>query len=82
MTHYQKLATMIFRVIGMVFLVLAGISLAVALLFSAAGLFMRGGLEIAFPIFVIYTIPTSIVGGIFFKFSKKLAEKVCFDFNE
>lgn len=82
MTHYQKLTTMIFRIIGAVFLVLAAISFAVALLFLVSGLFTRGGLQIAFPLFVIYTIPTSMIGGIFFKFSKKFAEKVCFDFND
>ena len=81
MTHYQKLATMIFRIIGLFFLVLALISFVIALVFILMGIFANGGLQMAFP-FVIYSILTSIIGGVFFKFSKKLANKVCFDFNE
>jgi hypothetical protein len=82
MTHYQKLAAMIFRIIGACFLVLAILSFAIALLFLLFGLFTRGGLEIAFPLFIIYTIPTTIIGLLFFKLSKNLAKRVCFDLNE
>jgi hypothetical protein len=82
MTHYQKLATMIFRIIGVFFLVLAALSFAIALLFFIGGFFTRGGMEIAIPLFVIYTIPTMIIGGSFFKLSKILAVKVCTNLDE
>ena len=81
MTHYQKLATMIFRIVGLFFLVLALISFVIALIFILLGTFANGGIEMAFPL-IIYFILTSIIGGVFFKLSKKLAGKVCFDFNE
>lgn len=83
MNHYQKLTTMAFRVIGCFFLVLAGISAAIALFFIIAGSFAmaflgdRGsGLQVAI-VFLIYSIPTSIIGYAFFKLSPYLATKVC-----
>ena len=82
MTHYQKLATLIFRIVGVFFLVLASLSFAVALLFSISAIFARGGLEVGLPLFIFYSIPTTIIGVVFFKLSKKFAIKVCFDFDE
>jgi hypothetical protein len=82
MTHYQKLATMIFRIIGVFFLVLAALSAAATLLFVIAGSLAmafgdRGsGIQIAL-LFLIYAIPTSIIGYTFFKLSPYLAIKVC-----
>ena len=84
MTHYQKLVTAAFRIIGVFFLVAAALTFPVALFFSLFGIFahQRGGLEIALPLFIFYTLPTVIIGLVFFKLSRKLAKKVCFDFDE
>lgn len=84
MTHYQKLATAAFRIIGVFFLVPAALTFLVALSFFLSGIFtgQRGGFEIGVPLFVVYTIPATIIGLVFFKLSRKLARKVCFDFDE
>ena len=81
MTHYQKLATMIFRIIRMVFLVFALISFLAGFIFVTLGFFTKGGLPIAFSL-IIYAVVTSVIGEVFFQLSKKLANRVCSDFNE
>lgn len=82
MTHYEKLATMTFRVIGIFFLVPAALSFALVLVFFALGFQGRGGPDAAIQLFVLYTLPATIVGLIFFKLSKKLSKKVCSNFDE
>ena len=87
MTHYQKLATLIFRITGVFLLVLSAISFAIALFFIvfgavAIGFGSGGGLEIGVPLLLIYTLPTALIGIVFFKLSVKLALKVCFDLDE
>lgn len=78
---------MIFKIIGVFFLVLAAISFAIALIFVILGIIAqvlgsRGGLEIGIPILLFYTLPTAIIGFVFFKLSVKLALKVCIGLNE
>ena len=84
MTHYQKLVTAAFRIVGVFFLVLAALTLPIALFFSLFGIFAgrREALDVGLPLFVLYTIPTTIIGLVFFKLGRKLAKKVCFDFDE
>ena len=76
MTHYQKLATMIFRIIGAVFLIFGGILAILALIF----VFFES--RITIPIVLFYSLPTIILGILFFSLSRKLAKLVCFDFNK
>ncbi len=82
MAHYRKLATMVFRIVGLFFLVLATFSVVIALFFITFGIFARGGLEIGIPIIIFYTLPTTILGFTFFKYSKRLALQVSFDLDE
>jgi ABC-type arginine transport system permease subunit len=77
MTHYEKLATMIFRILG-AFLLLVGIIIAVmaSLTMPVNGLFP--------PVFFIifYSIPLVVLGILFFYGGRKLARWVCSDFNK
>ncbi len=83
MTHYQKLATMIFRVIGASLLVLTVISIIAASFLGAFGIYdssgtsTRGSLAICF----FCVIPTAILGFVFFNSSRKLARLVCSDLD-
>lgn len=76
MTHYEKLSTMIFRILG-TFLLLVGTIIAVMALITIPvnGLFP--------PVFFIifYSIPLMVLGILFFSASRKLAKWVCFDFD-
>ena len=84
MTHYKKLATMIFRIIGASLLVLTVISIIVAAFLGAFGIYDSSGTstKLALAIFFFFTIPTAILGFVFFNVSRKLARIVCFDFDE
>jgi uncharacterized protein YacL len=78
MTHYEKLAAMIFRILG-AFLLILGILIAVMALISIPVV------QQLFPalIFIIfYSIPLAILGIYFFSTSRKLAKRVCFDFDK
>ena len=78
MTHYQKLALLLFRTIGTVFLVF---SVLTALLSLTAPFFgNQANTIILFLIF--YSLPLLIFGGAFWLLSKKLARFVCFDFGD
>ena len=75
MTHYQKLAIMIFRVIGLFFLFFGGITVVYALIFTLV--------EIRIAVNAIfYALPAIIFAIIFFSLSRKLASWVCFDFDK
>lgn len=84
MTHYEKLATMIFRIFGAFLLVLSAISFILALCFGIFAIFdsYGKGSNGAILLFVVYTVPTGIFGFIFFKLSRFLAKFVCYDFDE
>ncbi len=77
MTHYQKLATMIFRTIGLL-LVLAGTVTAIiaTVLFtmftsSIMGVFVG----------VVYSVPLLTAGIGLHQFARGLSRLVCFDFD-
>ena len=72
MTHYQKLATMIFRIIGV-------IEIAIGLV-----LWIPSALISSFrPIYILfYVLPFLVLGFTFFVFSRQLARRVCFDFDK
>jgi hypothetical protein len=77
MTHYQKLATLLFRVIGVIILAIG----VVMLIFAAVvGLLIdpRAG----FALGITYGPPCFIFGWAFFALSKKLASWVCADFEK
>lgn len=77
MTHYEKLATVIFRILGVLLLVI-GIFIGVIALLAIA---VSRSLEpLVFVIF--YTVPMLILGVLFFATSRKLAKRVCFDFDK
>ena len=76
MTHYQKLATMIFRIIGTVFLVF-GVMTSLLVLF-----FIFAEPRMALPIAISYSLPTIVLGIVFFSFSRLLSGWVCFDFDK
>lgn len=67
---------MIFRIIGVFFLVFGGIAAIIALIFTWGGIWM------AFLIALLYALPTVVLGIIFFSLSRKLANWVCFDFDK
>lgn len=80
MTHYQKIATMIFRIIGVFFLISSAliglISLLLSLLFVSVG-----GIGNVVGFFSIFSwLPTLIFGIVFFSSSRLLAKWVCLDF--
>lgn len=76
MTHYEKLATMLFRLIGTFFLIFGGISALAALIF------ISGEPRMAFWIALFYSLPTIIFGITFCSLGKKLAKWICFDFDK
>lgn len=77
MTHYQKLATVIFRVIAMVI-----VAVGVFMVIFAVGAGMMVDRRMGLAIGAIYGPPFLIFGGIFFYASRKLAEWVCHDFDK
>lgn len=77
MTHYQKLATVIFRVIAMVI-----IAIGVFMLIFAVGAGMMVDRRMGLAIGAIYGPPFLIFGGVFFYASRKFAEWVCYDFDK
>jgi hypothetical protein len=76
MTHYQKLATLLFRVIG-VFILAVG----VVMLIFAGGAAMLIDRRMGLAIGTIYGPPFLIFGWALFALSKKLASWVCSDFE-
>lgn len=76
MTHYQKLATLIFRVIGVIILSVGVIMLILAL---GAALLVDPRMGIAIAAF--YGPPCLIFGWAVFSLSAKLAGWVCHDFD-
>ena len=76
MTRYQKLATMIFRIIG-AFLLIVGV--LTAIIGFAASIFIVPQVGVWIGIF--YSLPFTIFGILFFAFSRNLARWVCFDFD-
>ena len=76
MTHYQKLATIAFRIIGTFFLVFGAIAAIIALIFIV------GGETWAVAVALFYSIPSIVFGIVFFSLSRRLAKWVCFDFDK
>jgi hypothetical protein len=80
MTHYQKLATMIFRVLGLLFII-AGV---LAALISIGSLIIV--YQFSFIIYMIYVnlywLPLMTLGMFLFILSRKLAKWICFDFDK
>jgi hypothetical protein len=74
MTHYQKLATMIFRIIGLVGIIGSFISWIGVFLFAPR---ILGFFPIAFAV-----LPYLIVSMVLFGASRYLARWVCFDFDK
>ncbi len=76
MTHYQKLATMLFRIVGVFFLV-------VAILTAVGGyaLSMFWIREAGFLIAITYALPCTIIGILFCSLGRRLSMWVCFDFD-
>lgn len=74
MTHYQELALLTFRIIGMVFWVIA----AVTALFSLTAPFFGYQTGTIVLFLIIYSLPLSIFGAVFWLTGKKLAQLVCF----
>lgn len=76
MTHYQKIATMAFRVIGSLLLVVGVLAALIGLILSVS--FFR---DIGLWIAVFYSIPLTVFGVAIFSLSKTLGKLVCFDFD-
>jgi hypothetical protein len=74
MTHYQKIAAIVFRVIAVIFLIIGLLSLISALLFSlpSTNLFM----------ILIVFLPYFVGSAGLFALSKFLAKLVCFDLDK
>ena len=77
MNHYQKLATIIFRIIGIVAFIAGLLLFLSSLSFSSASYTPISSLSIL----VIFT-PHLLGGLLLFVSSKFLAKLVCFDLNE
>lgn len=76
MTHYQKLTTIIFRVIGLIFLIFGTLGAIISLIF-----FLSREMW-AILIGLVYGLLPMIFGIIFFSFSRRFAKWVCFDFDK
>jgi hypothetical protein len=72
MTHYEKLATMIFRIIGII-----EIGIGLVLWIPSA---IIPGFNVLRVVF--YVLPFLAIGFVFFAFSRPLAKRVCFDFDK
>jgi hypothetical protein len=77
MTHYQKLATLLFRVIGVIILAV-GVFMVLFAIGAAVLVDRRTGIAIG----TIYGPPFLLFGGVFFGLSRKLAGWVCHDFEK
>jgi hypothetical protein len=77
MTHYQKLATLLFRVIGSALLTI-GIFMGIFALGTGLASDPRVGIIVG----SLYSLPCLIFGAAFFFLSRKLAQWVCFDFEK
>jgi len=77
MTHYQKLATLFFRVIGAALLTL-GVFMGIFAIGAGVAAETRVGLLLG----TLYALPCLVFGGLFFVLSKKLGGWVCYDFEE
>ena len=79
MTHYQKLATMIFRILGLFFLTL-GFLFAII---SIVALILVYSFN--FVIYIVYAnfnwLPLMLLGMFLFSTSRSLAKGICFDFD-
>jgi hypothetical protein len=79
MTHYQKLATMIFRIIGGFFMLTGAVFLAVFLLFGLLVPFMS---TMTVPFTLIYSLPLVLLGIFFYSTSSFFARWVTVGFDE
>jgi hypothetical protein len=77
MTHYQKLAILLFRVIGAALLTL-GVFMAIFAIGTGVASETRIGLLLG----TLYALPFMIFGSFFFGLSKKLGRWVCYDFEK
>lgn len=77
MTHYQKLATLLFRVIGAALLTL-GVFMAI----FAVGTGIASETRIGLLLGTLYALPFLLFGGLFFGLGKKLGGWVCYDFEK
>jgi hypothetical protein len=74
MTHYQKLAILVFRIIGLILILTSFILWTLAFI---------ANLSKVNPFFTLFSIlPYLIVGIILFALSKFLAKWICFDFEK
>lgn len=74
MTHYQKLATMIFRIIGLILIAASFILWIPAFLLN---------LSRVNPFFTLFSmLPYLVLGILLFILSKFLAKWICFDFDK
>lgn len=77
MTHYEKPATMIFRIFGAILLIVGILITFLALILGLT--------EPYFPVapwVIFYSIPLTVLGILLFSGSRKLAKWICFDFNK
>jgi hypothetical protein len=79
MTHYQKLATMLFRVIGAVLMLTGVATLAV---FLVVGVFFPPMYSMTLPFTLFYSLPLVLLGILFFASSMALARWVTVGFGE
>jgi uncharacterized membrane protein len=77
MTHYQKLATLVFRILAALIL-----AVGVFMMIFAVGAGMMIDRRMGIAIGAVYGPPFLIFGGVFFYASRKLAEWVCYDFEK
>lgn len=77
MKHYQKLGTLLFRVIGVLIL-----SIGVIMSIFATGIALLIDPRQGMAIGAIYGPPFLIFGWVFFGLSKKLAVWICYDFDK
>lgn len=74
MTHYQKLATIIFRVIGLILIIASFILWIPAFLVNPLAVN---------PFFTLFSIlPYLVLGIVLFTLSKFLAKYICYDFDK
>ncbi|HEX8250459.1 MAG TPA: hypothetical protein VF599_19950 [Pyrinomonadaceae bacterium] len=77
MTHYEKPATKIFRILG-AFLLSIGILIALTALVTIP----VNGLFPPFFFIIFYSIPLTVLGILFFSGGRKPAQRICFDFDK
>jgi len=79
MTHYQKLAAMIFRIVGALLMLTGGVILAVFLVF---GLLIPAVNSLTVPLTLFYSLPLVLLGMFFFSASTLFARWVTIGFDE